>query len=296
VTSHVLREAEELGFARVPLAADLRTSPEALRADAEASPFALAFRILGVEPLLVERQIIRPIEGGRSFASTRVDTPLHTDSQMLLGVPATLQILVCVRAAPRGGESVLVDGLRLLSALRRDFPDVHRAAHDVDRAQRFWFGEVRGPTIARRGGHWTWNVSPVTNRAKDDRAGRMLDDAIAHLRRECEEVVALQPGDALVASNHRMLHGRRPFEGDRELVRLLVWLERPLAVPPDVHARAREVVPPLAPHVALRVRTTLRLLRGVPPSKLTAEAGIDEATLYAWRDAFVRGGLEALAR
>jgi gamma-butyrobetaine dioxygenase len=288
------REAEAGGLAVVRLADEWGATPEALRAEAERAPYAFAARVLGVEPLLVERQTIRPVDGGRSFASTRADTPLHTDSQMFLGVPAALQIVVCVRAAPRGGESVFLDGLALAAAFARTAPELSAALHDVDRAQRFYFGEVRGPTVARRGGHWTWTLSPATNRAPDDPAGRALDAAIARARQAHEIVVPLRPGEAFVASNHRMLHGRRSFEGERELVRLLAWLEEPLAVPPDVAARARAIVPPLGPAAALRLRTVLRFLRGVPPSRLAAEAAIDEATLYAWRDAFALEGARGL--
>jgi len=82
------------GYAVVPIATDWSQSPEMLRDAAAASPFGFAARLLGVEPLLVERQPIRPIDGGRSFASTRIDTPLHTDSQMFAGAPAAIQILV----------------------------------------------------------------------------------------------------------------------------------------------------------------------------------------------------------
>src|SRR4051812_27801311 len=84
----VLDRVSSDGAAIVPLASAWSTTPELLRESAAASPFAFAMRLLGVEPLLVERQPIRPIDGGRSFASTRADTPLHTDSQMFLGAPA----------------------------------------------------------------------------------------------------------------------------------------------------------------------------------------------------------------
>jgi transposase-like protein len=43
-----------------------------------------------------------------------------------------------------------------------------------------------------------------------------------------------------------------------------------------------------------RLRAVLAILRGAPPAKTAAEAHIDEATLYAWRDAFTNGGLGAL--
>lgn len=250
-------------------------------------PFALARELLGVEPLLVERQPIRPVEGGRSFASTRIDTPLHTDSQLVLGVPAAVQILVCVKPAPRGGESVLVDGARVIDRLWAT--PLGDALFDVERVQRFYFGDVRGPTVALRGGHLAWTLAPGAH----DEVGAALH---AELAREQPVVFALGEGDALVASNHRMLHGRRPFDGERELVRLLVWLEEPLPADARHVARAKVAAPAFPPELVRRLRVVLGILRGVPPAKAASDARVDEATLYAWRDALLRGGIDELLR
>jgi hypothetical protein len=286
----VLDRVSSGGAVIVPLATSWAATPETLRDSAAASPFAFAARLLGAEPLLVERQPIRPIDGGRSFASSRIDTPLHTDSQMFLGAPAAVQVLVCVKQAPRGGASVLVDGERLLTRLEHDEPALVDALFGVERTQRFYFGDVIGPTVALRGGHLTWTVAPGQLGASDD-VGRAL---LAQLSRETPWSHVLQPGEALVASNHRMLHGRGPFEGDRELVRLLVWLERPLPAAARHAARARELSPPRSEGALARVRAVLAILRGVPPAKVASDAGVDEATLYGWRDAFMGGGASAL--
>ena len=132
-----------------------------------------------------------------------------------------------------------------------------------------------------------WTFAPYA----EDRVGAALARAVTR-----EETIehALQAGDALVASNHRMLHGRRPFEGDRELVRLLIWLEQPLAADARLVARARTLsVSPDAATLA-RLRAVLAILRGVPPAKVANEARVAESTLYAWRDAFMQGGLQQL--
>jgi hypothetical protein len=155
--------------------------------------------------------------------------------------------------------------------------------------QRFYFGDVAGPTIARRCGHLTWTVAPVG--PSDDDVGHALSAQLAH---EPRFEHTLRAGEALVASNHRMLHGRRPFEGDRELVRLLVWLERPLAADGQHLARAREISAPVPEAVLARVRAVLAILRGVPPAKVASDARVNEATLYAWRDGFMRSGVGAL--
>ena len=275
------------GAVVVPLAQAWATTPELLRDAAAASPFTFVARLLGVEPLLVERQPTRPVPEGRSFASTRVDTPLHTDSQMFLNVPAAIQVLVCVKAAPRGGESILVDGARLLARLEQEDRALASALFEGERVQRFYFGDVGGPTITLRGGHLVWTCAPHA----EDRVGASLARAVA---REVPIEHALTPGQALVASNHRMLHGRRPFEGDRELVRLLVWLEHPLAAEARHVARARTLALAPAPATFARLRAVLAMLRGVPPAKVANDARVAESTLYAWRDAFMSGGLEKL--
>ena len=282
----VLADVAEKGFAIVRLDGP----PRALRESASASPFTFAERLLGVPPLFVERQPIRPVDGGRSFASTRVDTPLHTDSQMVLGVPAAIQVLICIDPAPRGGESLLLDTAPLLARLERDDPSLVKDLFEVDRHQRFYFHDVSGPTIALRGGHLAWSVAPGRLGEEDD-VGRRLGRVLA---RERLFEHTLRAGEALVASNHRVLHGRRPFEGERELVRLLVWLEEPLPADPRHVARARELAPRPPAATVKKLRAVLAILRGAPPAKTAHDAGVDEPTLYAWRDAFVRGGLTGL--
>lgn len=291
----VLDRVSADGAAIVPLASAWSATPAQLRESAAASPFAFAARLLGVEPLLVERQPIRPIASGRSFASTNVDTPLHTDSQMFLGAPAAIQILVCVEPAKTGGESVFVDAARLLARLERDDPALASALFEIDRVQRFYFGDVVGPTVGLRSGHLTWTCAPIGAEParSDDRVGAALAHAVAS---EPPKVYALRAGEALVASNHRMLHGRRAFEGSRELVRLLVWLERPLAADARHRGRARVVEREPDETSIARLRAVLAILRGVPPAKVAAEARITEATLYGLREAFMRGGLDALGR
>lgn len=272
------------GHTFVDLASAWRATPEALRDRMTASPHAFAASVLGVEPLLVERQPVRPVDGARAFAGSRAEAPLHTDSQLFLGVPPAVQILVCIEPAPKGGESVLVDGGEVLA---RCEPAVARALFEVERVQRFAFGDVVGPTISLRGGHVTWTLAPRTDDPLAAALAPVLARAPATVRR-------LAAGEAMVASNHRMLHGRTPFEGARELVRLLVWLEEPLATSwPDeaTRARTRVVVPSLGSDARRQLRSVLAILRGVPPAKVARDADVDEATLYRWREQLLGGRL-----
>jgi hypothetical protein len=245
-----------------------------LAREATVAPFEAAARVLGETPLFVERQTIRPIDGGRSIASTSGESPLHTDSQMILGVPATAQILLCIRAAKRGGESTFVDAFDVLGRLEREDPRAFAAAFDEPITQSFYFGDVHGPIVALRGGHLT--VTLATN---------VRTPFHAAIVRAPRETIALRDGNVLVASNHRMAHGRTAFDASegRELLRLLVWLDRPLAAPPAFVTRARSVAN-IEPDALVRMRAVASLLRGVPPAKIARELGITEAALYALRD------------
>lgn len=260
--------------------------PEAATDWACRDPYAFAEAVLGERPWLLERQHIRPTKEARSIASSAGHAPLHTDSQSCLGVPATVQILLCRRAAERGGESVLVDGFALSAAIEEADAELGRALFDVPRAQSFYFGAVGGPTIARRGGHVCFTLAPS---AADD-VGRRL---APHLAQAPRLELRLEPGAALVASNHRMLHGRRAFAGgDRELVRLLVWLPAPLAAPHALSSRVRDVSwtgpPGRVDELSEGARAHVdALLAGAPPARVARAAGVAEETLYAWRDVVV---------
>jgi alpha-ketoglutarate-dependent taurine dioxygenase len=221
-------------------------------------PWSYVQSLLGVRPEMVERQPIRPLANGRSFASTTVFTPFHTDSQDYQGAPPAIQIMICRRAAARGGETRLVDGAALLARIARENPALHEHLLRTPRTHRFYFGDVLGPTVAVKRGHLVWTHSPLL---PTDAIGQALAAEIA-----CEPVIriAVRDGETLVVDNHRMLHGREAFDDPaREFVRLLAWLP--------------------AEHKRQRIDVVLELLTGVPPAKLAAREGISEAQLYAWR-------------
>ena len=105
-------------------------------------PWETARAICG-EVAMVERQPIRPVPHGRSFASRIGDAPLHTDSQLFHGAPPDLQILGCVRPAEVGGDTLLLDS-RTIIARATDVDALFRRP----RTFRFVFGDLVATTIS----------------------------------------------------------------------------------------------------------------------------------------------------
>jgi len=259
-------------------------------AEASASPWAFAERLFGERVVMVERQPIRAVPGGRTFASSAAFTPLHTDSQTHFGVPASAQVLACRRPADEGGESTLVDTWSLLARIAEEDPDLHARLFDEVRTLRFYFGDFVGATVSRRRGHLFFTHAPAP--PPGDATAARLQSFVDRAPRGIVRVLA---DDVLVVNNHRTLHGRLAFEGSsRELVRLLVWLEAPWAAPEALVRRARPEDTPPDPAASRRLAVVLELLRGVAPGILAAREKIPEAVLYRWREAALAAAGRAL--
>lgn len=280
-------------------------------AEAARSPWSYAERLVGKEPRMVERQPIKAVPQGRSFAAGDGPAPLHTDSQVHAGAPADVQVLVCARPADAGGEHLLIDGFTLLDRVRAADPDLYRLLFEAPRRIPFVFGDVFGPTVAERGGALAFTHAPFVARG----------DSIAHRLAPFVEaaptlVFTTRAGEVLVADNRRMLHGRRAFTGAREYVRLLIWTRGELRAPaPEPHAsyaahvadRARQALAsaPLGVRQRLgltaalpgeaRLSLVLAMLRGVPPGVIAARAQIPEPELYRLREAALTAAGAALS-
>jgi gamma-butyrobetaine dioxygenase len=279
---------------------------------AEREPWAAAERLLGERPLLVERQPIRCVPGGRSFASGRMAAPFHSDSQLLRGVPPHVQVMACHRAAEAGGEGLYLDTWALLTRVEREEPALFARLFTTLRRIPFVFGDVFGPTVSQRGDSlvFTHGARPLP------------DDPVAtRLRPHVEGTPVMEvraaAGDLVLIHNHRVLHGRRAFEDDgRAFTRLLVWRHRPWPAPRPWRERAaaearalserlREapaairagfgLAEPTPTDVGRRLGIVLELLRGVPAGMLSAREGVSEPELYGWRDAVLDGATENAA-
>lgn len=279
-------------------------------AQAAANPWHFAAALFGEEPRMVERQPIRPLAGGRSFASTDAFTPLHTDSQLHLGAPPDAQVMVCERPAARGGESLVADAWALCERLAARDPPLFDALLGTARRIPFVFGDVYGATLALRGASVAFTHSPVPPR---DAVARAL---AAYLAEGAAREVPVARGEVLVVDNRSTLHGRRAFSDPaRSFVRLLVWLEAPLRPHPRlqrlaeeaaVHTRARLAAAPEAVRARFglapardevtdrRLRAVLAMLRGAAPGVIAARERVPEPELYAWRDAALAAAARSL--
>lgn len=303
----VLREAlARHAFLRLVASAGPR--PE----DAGRDPWGYAERLLGVRPRMVERQPIKAVEGGRSFASTSRFTPLHSDSQLFDGGPPDLQVMACLHADEGGGESLLLDTWPLLEAIEQHDPRLFAALFQASRVHPFVFGDVVGPTVALRGGSLAFTHSP---RSAEQPVGQLL---APWLERFPPRTAAVKAGETLLVDNRRALHGRRAFtDPRREFTRLLVWLPAPLARHPRHEALAAGVAAQggrsldgasaeerrraghpgeALPGAEEKLQLVMAMLRGAPPGGLAARHRVPEPALYAWRDEALRAALEALAR
>jgi hypothetical protein len=283
----------------------------ALVAAAEREPGPAATTLLGERPALLERQPIRPVPGGRSFASGSMAAPFHSDSQSFLGVPPHVQVMACLRASGSAGESLYLDSWALLERIASEDPALFGQLFEAPRRLPFVFGDVFGPTVSLRGGSLVFTHTAFP---EED------DEVAARLRPFVETAapieVRAEAGDLLVIHNHRMLHGRRAFDdAGRAFMRLLAWRREPYPAPAAWLERARRVGraleerlrdrPPLVrarfgaagddgPEARRRLQVVLDLLQGVPPGVVSAREGTPEPRLYSWRDAALAAALQAL--
>lgn len=166
------------------------------------------------------------------LAYTPIALSAHTDQPYRRPVPG-IQLLHCLRNDAPGGDSTLVDGIAAAAALATEDPEAHDALAGVETEWRYDTGD---DTVVGRARVLEYDAdgrlrqirfstkldSPVQRPGVDldtyyrgrRRLAEWLDDP-AH-----QVVFRLEPGDAVVFDNHRLLHGRTAFDpslGSRHL-------------------------------------------------------------------------------
>ncbi|MBI0294161.1 TauD/TfdA family dioxygenase [Streptomyces sp. PRKS01-29] len=148
------------------------------------------------------------------------DLQAHTERS---GVPRPprLMLLVCLRPAPTGGEILLADGR-----------DVHARLVHCCREAAVTFSQPRTAYFGSGAGHATQAITThadgrISIRLRQDGLARWSPIAQPYLPRlggaiaDSQHRITLQAGQGYLIDNHRWLHARTRFTGDRQLLRAL---------------------------------------------------------------------------
>lgn len=216
-------------------------------------PVFFVERACGIRPAQVEVSHLRPIAGQVNFTQSDRETPLHTDSHPFQGhcaeeeafpFPAHVQFLICLRPARRGGDSEYLDSWSLAAKIAKVDAALHSALFNEVRTLHFATGPQEAYTFSLRRDNLVFIHPPFPHR--EDRVGIAFQSWVD---REPRSRLRLETGEALMASNHRLLHARSSFrDRARHLLRILAWFERPIETPPaELRERARLFERPLSP-------------------------------------------------
>jgi len=184
---------------------------------------------------------VRETNYGRSFdvrvkarpdnlADTDIALQAHTDNPYR-DPPPSLQILACLHNESDGGETVLVDGFKVAERLIADDPDSFALLADYN--ARFAYADAAGVRLQAK--RPIIELGPdgelIAIRFNSRSAAPLVDipyDAMADYYAACRRLATLierpdlglrfrlEPGDAFIVDNLRVLHGRRAFGGGRE--------------------------------------------------------------------------------
>ncbi|MFD7734435.1 TauD/TfdA family dioxygenase [Kitasatospora phosalacinea] len=183
----------------------------------------------GPDGLTALRDLGASIAGRSTFAGLgRGALAPHTDCTQAQDPPRLL-LLACQQEGAVGGSSMLVDGRQVLGDVLRLGSEV-LAALSAPRAAYFGDADGRFGPVLEPLGDDRWHL-----RYREDALARFSPDAVPHLPALREAVrrntvtVRLRTGQALLVDNHRVLHGRSAFTGERLMLRALGaaagWLE-----------------------------------------------------------------------
>ena len=189
----------------------------------------------------------RVFEGGehditRVQATNLKTTPCHTDGFAYGDLYPDFMLLSCVQESEVGGESILVDGYKVLEALAAD-PELSWAARalrerEIDQTETgmqtslspICMDNGSGRTMVRR----TLEQRPAENSADKEQDKKMIELWRTSIDRASKSApqFKLLPGQVVIVDNYRVMHGRSPYEDlNRMLWRVWVWTDDCLDVP-----------------------------------------------------------------
>lgn len=197
-------------------------------------PVGLARRLFGRRPVRMQAFDIAPAPGpARTYPKTMTPARLHTDCAFL-GIPPHVQVMVCVRPARTGGESLLLDLWPVVRRIEAEEPALFDALFDTVRHLRFGHLSHYGATLSARRGNLLLIHPPFPLEGDPVATGFQRHvDAAEPVR------FTAAAGDVYVNNNHRCVHGRGGFaDPDRHFRRFLFWFAEPWSAPPDLLHRA----------------------------------------------------------
>ena len=173
-----------------------------------------------------------------AYRSSRNAQPLHTDGSYQIESPDAT-CMYCISTAEEGGETVFISGERLVELLQADRPDLFKqlSSTPVCFSRQFNNGE-NGKTRkiieqdAQGNIFLTWNYYRV-DPASPVHVKKLCEDFHDYLQKKIMNSshlfqIQLQPGEAVLWLDEKVLHGRNAFVahefGQRNLAKACVKL------------------------------------------------------------------------
>ncbi len=158
---------------------------------------------------------------------THKEQYVHTDGTMVEN-PADIVVLYCEMPAKKGGESTFVDGRELHRKLKREDPGLLAALMEKD-AGIFGDSTADRKIKAIFKHYGTNRMSICFRNDKLVSYSKMIQDKFAYLIATIGSLtsrIKLNSGEGYIVNNHRFIHGRDSFEGDRIIHRVQLHSHR----------------------------------------------------------------------
>ncbi len=160
--------------------------------------------------------------GLNSFGLSQSNLVPHTD-RSIMSMPPHLLLNVMVNPAKKGGESIFIDGYELFRRLKIVDYELWQAAQQYrsiifsDGTQEVpgqIFNQLTPNSLIIR---FRFDSNIYFNAVIASKLNTLL--TVVHT---LQQSLTLKPGTAYLVNNHRWLHGRTAFEGEREVWRTLI--------------------------------------------------------------------------
>lgn len=146
----------------------------------------------------------------------------HTDGSSQ-SIPPSLVLLLCIKPAELGGDSIFVDGKTLFTVFQKDYPVALNILSRPKSAIFAGSGNICWSSIFSN-----FPSGEICLRFRYDDWGYYSAPTMASLKlfvdtvQELSFSISLKANQGYIVKNTRWLHGRTPFQGTREMLRVLI--------------------------------------------------------------------------